>query len=212
MANEIELLVSIRKQGEISFKRRGDVITCRLSGDKWGSKETMTHQVVLWPGDNASDDELRASQLLKLILTTKKQWGEPNPRVDFPFYEVIDEKIEDENGEPKKDPFGKDLVVRSMTNRSVLHFDFSELDENEMAALLDDTVSSEPLFADDLTINIDPRGIDKREPIERGLKEHREVSEADPSLHQDVCLRRDQTTNIQEYISQDKKPIDSWST
>ena len=29
MANEIELMVSVRRQGEAGVKRRGDVITCR---------------------------------------------------------------------------------------------------------------------------------------------------------------------------------------
>tara|TARA_Y100001937_G_scaffold128772_1_gene207862 strand:+ start:1706 stop:2344 length:639 start_codon:yes stop_codon:yes gene_type:complete len=212
MANEIELLVSIRKQGEVSLKRRGDVITCRLAGGKWGARETMSHQVVLWPGEQATEEELRASQLLNLILTKKKSWGEPNPRVDFPFYEVVDEKIQEDNGDFKKDQSGNDIILRVMTNRSVLHFDFSELPESQMLAILDDTVAAEPLLADDLRINLDPRGIDKRDPLERGLKEHRAITEPDPILHEGECLRRDETTNIQDYISQDKKPIDSWST
>ena len=44
MANEIELIVSLRRQGDKGVKRRGDVITCRLAGGKWGASERKIHR------------------------------------------------------------------------------------------------------------------------------------------------------------------------
>ena len=211
MANEIELMVSIRRQGDSGLKRRGDVITCRLAGGKWGSEEIKGHQIVTWPGENASDEELLASQLLMLILGKKIEWGEPNPRVDFPFYEVVDENVEDDNGKVIRLATGEKLFRRAMTNRSVLHFDFSNLPEQQLNDIFDESKVAESLSADTLDISIDKRGIDKRQPADRGIKAHRDILEENPVLHADTALRRDQTTNIEEYISQDKKPIDSWS-
>tara|TARA_Y100001938_G_C8083878_1_gene430749 strand:+ start:1003 stop:1623 length:621 start_codon:yes stop_codon:yes gene_type:complete len=206
VANEIELLVSIRRQGDSGVKRRGDVITCRLSGGSWGLQETKVHQIVTWPGNNASQEEIEASRLISLILSRKAEWGEPNPRVDFPFYEVVDEAKEDENGETISE------IQRVITNRSILHFDFSALPEPQLNDILNENVVAQTLSADDLEVFIDERGIDKRVPSERGKKEHRDITEDNPVLHQETALRRDQTTNISEYISQTVEPINSWRT
>ena len=74
VSNEIELMVSVRRQGEKGVKRRGDVITCRLAGDKWGSEELKVHQVVTWPGNDASVIELQSAALALAILKKKKEW------------------------------------------------------------------------------------------------------------------------------------------
>ena len=109
VSNEIELIVSVRRQGDRGVKRRGDVITCRLAGGKWGSQELKVHQVVTWPGNNASVIELQSAALALAILNKKKEWGEPNPTVDFPFCEIVTEPIEDENGVQIISPDGEIL-------------------------------------------------------------------------------------------------------
>ena len=212
MSNEIELMVSVRRQGEKGVKRRGDVITCRLAGGKWGSQELKVHQVVTWPGNNASVIELQSAALALAILNKKKEWGEPNPTVDFPFCEIVTEPVEDETGVQIVGPDGQPVFQTSMTNRSVLHFDFDNLPESETDDVFDPEVEANFLAADDLTIYIEERGIDKREPSERGRKEHRDITTPNPVLHADTALRRDQTTDIQEFLSRKVEPLDSWST
>ena len=211
MANEIELMVSIRRQGENGLQRRGDVMTCRLAGGKWGSEELKTHQVVTWPGEDPTEVEEESAILLQAILHKKSSWGEPNPRVDYPFCEIVNEYIEDENGDKITDFDNKPLQNVSMTNRSVLHFDFTPLPQEQLDAVWDKNVAADFVSADEVTVSIDQRGVDKRNHSERGLKAHRDILEENPVLHAETALRRDQTTNIEEYISQDKKPIDSWS-
>ena len=212
MSNEIELMVSIRRQGEKGVKRRGDVITCRLSGGSWGSEELKVHQVVTWPGNNASTLELQSASLILAILNKKKEWGEPNPTVDFPFCEIVAENIEDDEGNKILDPEGQPITQKAMTNRSVLHFDFDNLPESETDDVFDPEVEANFLTADDLVIYIEERGIDKREPHERGTREHRNITSPNPVLHAATALRRDQTTDIQEYLSRKVEPLDSWST
>ena len=51
-------------------------------------------------------------------------------------------------------------------------------------------------------MNIDERGIDKREPSERGKKEHRNILSPNPVLHANTALRRDQTTNIEDFLGE----------
>jgi len=212
MANEIELMVSVRRQGDAGVKRRGDVITCRLAGGNWGESELKVHQVVTWPGNSASATELQGAQLIMAILSKKAEWGEPNPRVDFPFCEVSEEPVEDDNGIQLVD-FGDNPVTQTkMTNRSVLHFDFDNLPESETDDVFDPEVKANFLEADDLIVYLEDRGIDKRLPAERGRKADRDNTETDPVLHADTALRRDQTTNISDYISQTVEPIDSWRT
>jgi len=212
VSNEIELMVSVRRQGDKGVKRRGDVITCRLAGDKWGSEELKVHQVVTWPGNNASVIELQSASLALAILKKKKEWGEPNPTVDFPFCEIVIEPIEDDNGVQIISPDGEPMTQTVMTNRSVLHFDFDNLPESETEDVFDPEIEANFLAADDLTIYIEQRGIDKREPSERGRKEHRDITTPNPVLHADTALRRDQTTDIQEFLSRKVEPLDSWST
>ena len=212
MPNEIELMVSVRRQGEKGVKRRGDVITCRLAGGNWGSQELKVHQVVTWPGDNASTLELQSAALAMAILNKKKEWGEPNPTVDFPFCEIVTEPIEDDNGAQIISPDGDALTQTVMTNRSILHFDFDNLPQSETDDVFDSEVEANFLAADDLIIYIEQRGIDKREPSERGVKEHRDIITPNPVLHADTALRRDQTTDIQEYLSRQVEPLKSWST
>jgi len=211
MSNEIELMVSVRRQGEKGIKRRGDVITCRLAGGKWGAQELKVHQVVTWPGNNASVLELQSAALIIAILSRKKQWGEPNPTVDFPFCEVVTEPVEDDDGNQIIGPDGIPVVQTVMNNRSILHFDFDNLPESETDDVFDPEVEANFLSSDDLITYIEERGIDKREPADRGRKEHRDVLTQNPILHKDAAQRRDQTTNIQEYLSQEIKPINSWS-
>tara|TARA_E500000331_G_scaffold324950_1_gene341708 strand:+ start:16798 stop:17436 length:639 start_codon:yes stop_codon:yes gene_type:complete len=212
MSNEIELMVSVRRQGEKGVKRRGDIITCRVAGGNWGSQELKVHQVVTWPGNNASIIELQSAALIMAILNKKKEWGEPNPTVDFPFCEVVTEPIEDDNGVQISSPNEQPMTQTAMTNRSVLHFDFDALPESETDDVFDPEVEANFLPADDLTIYIEERGIDKREPSERGRKEHRDINTPNPILHADTALRRDQTTDIQEFLSRQVEPLDSWST
>ena len=212
MSNEIELMVSVRRQGERGVKRRGDVITCRLAGGRWGSQELKVHQVVTWPGKDASVVELQSAALALAILNKKKEWGEPNPTVDFPFCEIVTEPVEDDNGVQSVSPEGELIFQTSMTNRSVLHFDFDNLPESETDDVFDPEVEANFLAADDLVIYIEQRGIDKREPHERGIKSHRDILTPNPILHEATALRRDQTTNIQEYLSQTVEPLKSWST
>jgi len=212
MSNEIELMVSIRRQGDKGVKRRGDVITCRLSGGNWGSEELKVHQVVTWPGNNASILELQSAALVLAILNKKKEWGEPNPTVDFPFCEIVTEPVEDDIGNQIQLP-GKDPEEQTvMTNRSVLHFDFDTLPESETDDVFDPEVEANFLASDDLVIYIEERGIDKREPHERGRKEHRDILTPNPILHAATALRRDQTTDIQEFLSRKVEPLNSWST
>ena len=205
MPNEIELLVSIRRNGDESIKRRGDVLTCRLSGGTWGSEEVKFHQVVTWPSSNPTEEESRAFSLISLILNKKLEWGEPNPRIDFPFCEVVEESVEDDEGNPINSVDGTPLKRTSITNRSVIHFNFSGLPESQIKDILDENVEAKELSADNLVIEIDQRGIDKRDVSERGEKQHRDVEELNPILHATTALRRDETTNIQDYISQNKK-------
>ena len=212
MANEIELMVSVRRQGEKSLKRRGDVITCRLAGGNWGSQELKVHQVVTWPGNNASTLELQSAALALAILNKKKQWGEPNPTVDFPFCEIVTEPVEGDDGIQIIDSEGNPVYRTVMTNRSVLHFDFDNLPESETDDVFDPEVEANFLAADDLTIYIEERGIDKREPSERGKKEHRDITTPNPVFHAETALRRDQTTDIMEFLSRKVEPIKSWST
>ena len=212
MSNEIELMVSVRRQGEKGVKRRGDVITCRQSGGSWGSAELKVHQVVTWPGNNASEIELQSAALILAILQKKKEWGEPNPTVDFPFCEVVTEPVENDEGVQINSANGEPVFQTLMTNRSVLHFDFDALPESETDDVFDPEVEANFLAADDLTIYIEERGIDKREPSERGRKEHRDITTPNPILHADTALRRDQTTDIQEFLSRKVEPLDSWST
>ena len=212
MANEIELMVSVRRQGNKGLKRRGDVITCRLSGGSWGDSELKVHQVVTWPGNNASQIELQSAAVILAILNKKKQWGEPNPTVDFPFCEIVSEPVEDDNGVQLNDFNGNPRFRIAMTNRSVLHFDFDNLPESETDDVFDPEVEANFLTADDLVIYIEERGIDKREPHERGTREHRNITSPNPVLHAATALRRDQTTDIQEYLSRKVEPLDSWST
>ena len=210
MANEIELMVSVRRQGEAGVKRRGDVITCRLAGGKWGDAELKVHQVVSWPGDNASEIEVQSAQLLMAILSKKKEWGEPNPRVDFPFCEIATEPVEGDDGVQLSDFDGNPLTQTVMTNRSVLHFDFDNLPESETDDVFDPEVKANFLPADDLVIYIEERGIDKRDASERGRKADRDNTELNPVLHSETALRRDQTTDIQEFLSREVTPIQSW--
>ena len=212
VSNEIELIVSVRRQGDKGVKRRGDVITCRLAGGKWGSQELKVHQVVTWPGNNSSIIELQSASLLLAILNRKKQWGEPNPTVDFPFCEIVTEPIEDDNGVQMTGPDEQPMTQTVMTNRSVLHFDFDNLPESQTDDVFDPEVEANFLAADDLVVYIEERGIDKREPHERGIKEHRGVLTPNPILHAATALRRDQTTDIQEFLSRKVEPLDSWST
>jgi len=212
MANEIELMVSVRRQGEKGVKRRGDVITCRRAGGNWGSSELKVHQVVTWPGNNASILEIQSSALIQAILNKKKEWGEPNPTVDFPFCEVVTEPVEGDDGVQLNDIEGNPLTRTVMTNRSVLHFDFDSLPESQTDDVLDPDIEAAFLSADDLTIYIEDRGIDKRDPSERGKKAHRDIATANPILHAETALRRDQTTDIQEFLSREVKPLKSWST
>jgi hypothetical protein len=211
MANEIELMVSVRRQGEAGVKRRGDVITCRIAGGKWGGSELKVHQVVTWPGVNASEIEMQSAQLLMAILSKKKEWGEPNPRVDFPFCEIATEPVEGDDGVQLNDFDGNPLTQTSMTNRSVLHFDFDNLPESETDDVFDPEVKANFLAADDLTIYIEDRGIDTRLPAERGRKADRDNTETNPVLHADTALRRDQTTDIQEFLSREVTPLKSWT-
>ena len=211
MANEIELMVSVRRQGETGVKRRGDVITCRLAGGNWGSSELKVHQVVTWPGSNASQIELQSAALILAILNKKKQWGEPNPTVDFPFCEVATEPVEGDDGVQLNDFEGNPYFQTVMTNRSILHFDFDNLPESQTDDVLDPEIQASFLAADDLTIYIEDRGIDKREPSERGKKAHRDITTANPVLHAETALRRDQTTDIQEFLSREVTPLKSWS-
>lgn len=211
MSNEIELMVSVRRQGDKGIKRRGDVITCRTAGGKWGVQELKVHQVVTWPGIGASVLELQSAMLIMAILQKKKQWGEPNPTVDFPFCEVVTEPVEDENGNQIIGPDGIPISQTIMNNRSVLHFDFDNLPESETDDVFDPETEANFLSADNLTIYIEDRGIDKREPAERGIKEHRDVLTPNPILHADTALRRDQTTDIQEFMSREIEPLNSWS-
>ena len=211
MANEIELLVSIRRSGDKGLKRRGDVITARLAGDVWGSEEIKVHQVVLWPSENAEEIELQSAQLIMAILTKKKQWGEPNPRVDFPFCEVVTEKEEDEDGNAYKDFEGNEITRVSMTNRSVLHFDFSALPEEHIQQVLDKNVVADTILSSQISVYIDERGIDKRDSQDRGEKSHRDAGDNNPVLHADTALRRDQTTDVQEFLSKELEEIKSWS-
>jgi hypothetical protein len=146
------------------------------------------------------------------ILNKKKEWGEPNPTVDFPFCEIVTEPIEDDNGVQMTGPDEQPMTQTVMTNRSVLHFDFDNLPESETDDVFDPEVEANFLAADDLTIYIEERGIDKREPSERGRKEHRDITTPNPVLHADTALRRDQTTDIQEFLSRKVEPLDSWST
>jgi len=211
MANEIELMVSVRRQGEAGVKRRGDVITCRLAGGNWGDSELKVHQVVTWPGNNASTVELQSAALVMAILNKKKELGEPNPTVDFPFCEVAEEPVEDDNGIQLVD-FGDNPVTQTkMTNRSVLHFDFDNLPESETDDVFDPEVKANFLEADDLIVYLEDRGIDKRLPAERGRKADRDNTETDPVLHADTALRRDQTTDIQEFLSREVTPLKSWT-
>ena len=183
MANEIELMVSIRRQGDSGVLRRGDVMTCRLAGGKWGTQELKTHQVVLWPGENPTELEENASALLQAILHKKAAWGEPNPRVDYPFCEIVHETPEDDNGSPVVDFDNQPIENVVMTNRSVLHFDFTSLPQGQLNAVLSKTVSAEFISADDVSVSVDERGIDKREPSQRGKKSHRDNTSANPVLH-----------------------------
>ena len=212
MSNEIELMVSVRRQGERGVKRRGDVITCRLAGGNWGSQELKVHQVVTWPGNNASIVELQSAALIMAILNKKKEWGEPNPTVDFPFCEIVTEPVEDDSGAQIISPDEEPVFQTSMTNRSLLHFDFDNLPESETDDVFDPKIEANFLQADDLVIYIEDRGIDKREPNDRGRKEHRDVLSPNPILHAETALRRDQTTDIQEYLSRQVEPLKSWST
>ena len=212
MANEVELIVSLRRQGDKGVKRRGDVITCRLAGGKWGASEKKIHQIVTWPGNNASEIELQAAYVILAILNKKKEWGEPNPTVDFPFCEIVTEPVEDPNGVQVNDFEGKPYFRTIMTNRSILHFDFDNLPESHTDAVFDPGVEASFLSADDLIIYIENRGIDKREPFERGKKSHREITTVNPVLHADTALRRDQTTDIQEFLSREVEPLKSWSS
>lgn len=212
MANEIELIVSLRRQGDKGVKRRGDVITCRLAGGKWGASERKIHQIVTWPGNNASPIELQAGAVILAILKKKKEWGEPNPTVDFPFCEVVTEPVEGDDGVQLNDFEGKPYFRTVMTNRSILHFDFDNLPESYTDAVFNPEVEAPYLSADELTAYIEDRGIDKREPSERGKKIHREEISINPILHADTALRRDQTTDIQEFLSKEVEPLKSWST
>ena len=201
MAHEIELIVSLRKQGDYGVKKRGDVLSCRLRGGRWGEKELKSHQVVLWPSDSPTEDELLAKQILLLILN-KKLKSEKNPRVDFPFCEVVDEIREDDSGEPIELFPGKPETQRVITNRSIIHFDFSNLDPEKIEDIFDEETIAEPIKSEDLLTVIDQRGIDKREPSERGNKEHREILDKDPVLHAETALRRNETINIQEFLGE----------
>jgi hypothetical protein len=211
MPHEIELMVSIRRQGENGIKRRGDVITCRLAGGSWGSSELKVHQVVLWPGSSASELELQSSALIQAILNKKKEWGQPNPTVDFPFCEVVTEPVENDNGEQLSDFNGNPIFQTAMTNRSVLRFDIDSIPEQQINDVLNSQVQAEFLSADDLSIYIEERGVDKRKPEQRGKKEHRDLLDEDPVLHSGSALRRDETTDIVEFLSQTNEPIKSWS-
>ena len=199
MPNEIELLVSVRRSGDSGIKKRGDVLTCMPAGGKWGKKDLAVHQLVTWPSSSPTEDELKAFQLMTLIFNKKKQ-TESNPRIDFPFCEIVDELVEDDEGNPVEYIPGKQLIRTAMTNRSVLHFDFSSLSEEKINYIFDESVAAETISADELTVLIDEVGIDKRPPSERGLKEHREIQTANPILHADTAKRRDQSTDIQEFL------------
>ena len=168
--------------------------------------------MVTWPGNNASILELQSASLVMAILNKKKEWGEPNPTVDFPFCEIVTEPIEDDNGNQIQLPGKSPEQQTVMTNRSVLHFDFDNLPESQTDDVLDPEVEADFLSAEDLIIYIEDRGIDKREPNERGRKEHREILSPNPILHAETALRRDQTTDIQEFLSREVEPLDSWST
>jgi len=211
MANEIELLVSIRRSGDQGLKRRGDILTARLAGDIWGSEEIKVHQVVLWPSEDAAQIETQSTQLLIAILNKKKEWGEPNPRVDFPFCEIITEKEEDDEGNAYKDFDGNDVTRIIMTNRSVLHFDFSLLSQSQIAQVLDKNVVAADITSSQVSIHVDERGIDKREPEDRGEKEHRDAGPNNPVIHASTALRRDETTDVQEFLSREVEKLKSWS-
>ncbi len=210
MANEIELIVSVRRQGDKGVKRRGDVITCRLTGGNWGDSERKVHQIVTWPGNNASAIELQTAAVIMAILNKKKEWGEPNPTVDYPFCEVVTEPVEGDDGVQLNDFDGNPHTQTAMTNRSILHFDFDNLPESHTDAVFDPEVEAPFLAADDLTIYIEERGIDKRDRSERGKKAHRDTTTVNPVLHADTALRRDQTTDIQEFLSREVAPLKSW--
>jgi len=210
MANEIELMVSIRRQGDAGVLRRGDVMTCRLAGGKWGTQELKTHQVVLWPGENPTELEENASMLLQAILHKKADWGEPNPRVDYPFCEIVHETPEDDNGSPMVDFDNQPIENVVMTNRSILHFDFTSLPQGQLDAVLNKSVSAEFISADDVSVSVDERGVDKREPSQRGKKSHRNNASANPVLHANDALRRDETTDTIEFLSRKVEPIKSW--
>ncbi len=99
-----------------------------------------------------------------------------------------------------------------MTNRSVLHFNFDNLDEQSLENILNPDVLSPIISCDAISLEIDERGIDKRKPEERGLKLHRENTEPNPVLHGGTALRRDQTTDVSEFMSRVVTPIKSWDT
>ena len=92
-----------------------------------------------------------------------------------------------------------------------LYFDFDNLPESQTDDVLDPEIEAAFLAADDLTIYIEDRGIDKRDPSERGKKAHRDITTANPVLHAETALRRDQTTDIQEFLSREVTPLKSWS-
>ena len=132
----------------------------------------------------------------------KKERRRKNPRVDFPFYEVLDEVQEDDLGNPIQITPGENFVSRVMTNRSVIHFDFSSLPEQQLNSILNDSIIADKISCEVLQMSIDERGIDKRAPSERGKKEHRDVLNPNPVLHAETALRRDQTTNIEDYLGE----------
>ena len=212
MANEVHLLVAIRQNEDGYINRKGDVIIARNPEGLWGNIEARTHQIVSWPGENPTELESGARDIILAIINKKNSWGEPNSRVDFPFCEVVNEYVEGDLGERLKDSDGNDITRTSMTNRSVVHFNFENLDEQSLENILNPDVLSPIISCDAISFEIDERGIDKRKAEDRGLKLHRENTESNPVLHADTALRRDQTTDIAEFMSRVVTPIKSWDT